>query len=155
MSYRHTGQPREGQRGETPFSLTYREEAIIPAKINLCCARVSGFNPAENSESMLKQLNLLEERRESAIMQLAEYQQKLSQRYNRNVRSREFGVGGLVLQKVVGNTQDINTGKLAPTCEETYRVNAITGIGAYYLEDMDERPLPWPWNVHNLKKLYH
>lgn len=119
MSYRHTGQPREGQRGETPFSLTYREEAIIPVEINLCNARVSGFNPAENSESMLKQLNLLEERRESAIMQLAEYQQKLSQRYNRNVRSREFGVGGLVLRKVVGNTQDINTGKLAPTWEET------------------------------------
>ena len=26
---------------------------------------------------------------------------------------------------------------------------------AYYLEDLDKRPLPRPWNAHNLKKFYH
>ena len=59
--------------GETPFSLTYGAEAIILAEINLCSARVLGFNPAKNSELMLKQLNLLEEHRESATIRLAEY----------------------------------------------------------------------------------
>ena len=49
----------------------------------------------------------------------------------------------------------MNIGKLAPTWEGPYRVTAITSIGAYYLEDLDERPLPRPWNVHNLKKFYH
>ena len=28
----------------------------------------------------------------------------------------------------------------------------MAGSGAYYLEDMEERPLPRPWNVSNLKK---
>ena len=51
--------------------------------------------------------------------------------------------------------QDTNAGKLAPTWEGPYRVTAIVGVGAYYLEDLDERPLPRPWNVHNLKKFYH
>ena len=101
--------------GETPFSLTYGAEAFIPARINLCSARVLGFNLAKNSELMLKQLNLLEECRESATIRLEEYQQKLAQRYNRDVRKREFGVGDLVLRKVVGNTRDVNAGKLAPT----------------------------------------
>ena len=64
--------------GETPFSLTYGVEAIIPAEINLCSARVLGFNLAKNSELMLKQLNLLEEHRELATIRLAEYQQKLA-----------------------------------------------------------------------------
>ena len=74
--------------GETPFSLTYRAEAVILAEVNLCNARVSGFSPAENSELMLAQLNLLEEHRESATIRLAEYQQNLAQRYNKDVRKR-------------------------------------------------------------------
>jgi len=49
--------------------------------------------------------------------------------------------------------QDINVWKLAQTWEGPYRVTAIAG--AYYLEDLDERPLPLPWNVHNLEKFYH
>ena len=126
--------------GETLFSLSYGVEAIIPAEINLYNARVLGFNPTKNSELMLKQLNLLEERQESATIWLAEYQQKLARRYNRDVRRREFGAGDLVLWKLVKNTRDVNTGKLAPTWEGPYRVTAIAGTGAYYLEDLDERP---------------
>ena len=101
--------------GETSFSLTYGTEAVISTEMNLCSAPVSGFNPAENLELMLKQLNLLEERQVSATIRLVEYQQKLSRRYNRDVRKREFGAGDLVLRKVVGNTRDVSAGKLAPT----------------------------------------
>ena len=50
---------------------------------------------------------------------------------------------------------DTNFEKLAQTWEGPYRVTAIAGARAYYLEDLDERPLPWPWNVHNLRKFYH
>ena len=68
--------------GETPFFLTYGVEAVLMAEVNLCSTRVSGFNLTKNSKLMLKQLNLLEERRESATIRLAEYQQKLVRRYN-------------------------------------------------------------------------
>ena len=71
------------------------------------------------------------------------------------MKTREFGVGDLVLRKAVGNMRDTNARKLAPTWEGPYRVTAIAGVGAYYLEDLDERPLPQPWNVYNLKKFYH
>ena len=84
-----------------------------------------------------------------------DYQQKLAQRYNPDMKKREFSAGDLVLQKAVGNAQDVNAGKLAPTWEGPYRVTAIVGAGAYYLEDMEERPLPRPWNVQNLKKFYY
>ena len=124
------------------------------AEVNLCSTRVSGFNLTKNSKLTLKQLNLLEERRESATIRLAEYQQKLVRRYNRGMRKREFGAGDLVLRMVVGNTRDINIGKLALTWDEPFKVTAIVGAKAYYLEDLDERPLPWPWNAHNLKKFY-
>ena len=55
----------------------------------------------------------------------------------------------------MGNMQDTNAEKLVQAWEGLYRVTAIAGAGAYYLEDLNERPLPWPWNVHNLKKFYH
>ena len=100
-AYRTT--PRRST-GETPFSLTYGVEAVILAEVNLCSAQVLGFIPTENSELMLKQLNLLEEYQESVTIRLAEYQQKLARRYNRDVRKREFGARDLVLRKVVGNT---------------------------------------------------
>ena len=104
---------------------------------------------------MTESLNLLEEHREAAAIRLAEYQQKLAWRYNSYVKTREFGAGDLVLRKAVGNMRDSNARKLAPTWEGPYRITAIAGAGVYYLEDLDERPLPWPWNVYNLKKFYH
>ena len=57
---------------------------------------------------------------------------------------REFSAGDLVLRKAVGNMRDTNVGKLAQTWEGPYRVTAIASVGAYYLEDMDEIPLPRP-----------
>ena len=68
---------------------------------------------------------------------------------------REFNAGDLVLRKEVGNMWDTNAKKLAPTWEGSYRVTTIMGARAYYLEDLNERPLPGPWNVHNLKRFYH
>ena len=60
-----------------------------------------------------------------------------------------------MLPKAVRNARDVSARKLAPNWEGPYRVIAITGVGVYYLEDMEERTLPWPWNVQNLKKFYY
>ena len=50
--------------------------------------------------------------------------------------------------------KDHNVVKLVLNWEGPYQVAATAGAGAYYLEDMEERPLPHPWNVCNLKKYY-
>ena len=100
--------------GETSFSLTYGAEAVIPAKVNLCSARVDGFNPAQNDLMMADRLDLLEEYREAATIRLAEYQQNLARHYNRDVKTREFSAGDLVLRRAIGNMRDTNARKLAP-----------------------------------------
>ena len=63
------------------------------------------------------------------------------------MKKREFGVGDLVLWKAVGNARDVSAGKLAPNWEGQYRVTTIAKVGVYSLEDMEEWPLPRPWNV--------
>ena len=60
--------------GETLFSLTYGIEAVILDEVNLCSARVSEFALIESNKLMVKQLDLLEEYRESATIWLVEYQ---------------------------------------------------------------------------------
>jgi len=101
--------------GETLFFLTYGAEVMISTKVNLCSTQVEGFNPTQNEGMMVERLDLLEEYREATTIWLAEYQQKLARRYNWGVKTSEFSAEDLVLRKVVGNMQDANVGKLAPT----------------------------------------
>lgn len=98
---------------ETPFSMTYRAEAVIPIKISLSSIRVTDFLQSNNDNRMVRNLDSLEERRDMASIRLADYQQKLAWGYNRNIRPREFVASDLVLQKVVGNVREQNSGKFA------------------------------------------
>ena len=63
--------------GETPFSLTYEVEAIILLETGFPTIRTSSFNPKDNDEQLTRNLDLIEERRKDAMVQLAYYQQKL------------------------------------------------------------------------------
>ena len=98
--------------GETPFSMTYGVEAVIPLEIGFPMSRTSSFNPNDNDEQLTKSLDLIEEKRENAMVQLAYYQQKLKQGYNANVKLRPLTPGDLVLRKVVGAAKNPAWGKL-------------------------------------------
>ena len=63
--------------GETPFSMTYGVEAVIPLETGFPTLRISLFTLDSNDHLLEKSLDLVEERRESAMVQLAHYQQKL------------------------------------------------------------------------------
>ena len=89
------------------------------------------------------------------MVQLAYYQQKLKQGYDANVKLRPLTLGDLVLRKVVGTTKNSAWGKLGPNQEGPYRITSKTGIGAYFLEDLDKHVVPCPWNVNNLKMYYY
>ena len=73
-TYRTT--PRRST-GETSFSMTYGAEAVIPLETGFPMTRTSSFNPKDNDEQLTKSLDLIEEKRENAMVQLAHYQQKL------------------------------------------------------------------------------
>ena len=146
--------PRRSTR-ETPFSMTYGAEAVIPLETGFPTTRTSLFNPKDNDEQLTRNLDLSEEKRENAMVQLAYYQQKLKQGYDANVKLRPFTFGDLVLCKVVGTAKNPAWRKLGPNWEGPYRNTSQAGIGAYFLEDLDEHVVPRPWNVNNLKMYYY
>ena len=73
-TYRTT--PRRSTK-ETPFSMTYGAEVVILLEIGFLTSRTSSFNSKDNDEQLAKSLDLIEEKRENAMIQLAYYQQKL------------------------------------------------------------------------------
>ena len=141
--------------GETHFSMTYGVEAVIPLETGFPTSRTSSFNPRDNDEQLTKSLDLIEEKRKNAMVQLAYYQQKLKQGYDANVKLKPLTPGDLVLRKVVGAAKNPAWGKLGPNWEGPYRITSKTGIGAYFLEDLDEHVIPCSWNVNNLKRYYY
>ena len=78
------------------------------------------------------------------MVQLAYYQHKLKQGYDINVKLRPLAVGDLMLRKVLGATKNPTWGKLGPNWEGPYRITTVAEIGAYYLEDLDEKPVLHP-----------
>ena len=141
--------------GETPFSMTYRAEAVIPLESGFSTTRTSSFSPKDNDEQLARNLDLIEEKRENAMVQLAHYQQKLKWGYNANVRLRPLTPGDLVLRKVVGTAKNPAWGKLGSNWEGPYRITSNASIGAYFLEDLNEHVISRPWNVNNLKRYYY
>ena len=73
-TYRTT--PRKSTR-ETPFSMTHGAEAVIPLESGFPTMRSSAFTSDGNDELLKRSLELVEERRENARVQLAYYQHKL------------------------------------------------------------------------------
>nr|XP_023922956.1 uncharacterized protein LOC112034372 [Quercus suber] len=140
-TYRTT--PRRST-GETPFSMTYGAEAMIPLEVGFLTLRTSTFTSDGNDELLKKNLDLIDERRKNAMVQLAYYQHKLKQGYDANVRLRPLAPGDLVLRKVLGTTKNPTWRKLGPNWEGPYRITSIAGIGAYYLEDLDEKTVLHP-----------
>ena len=92
--------------------MTYGAEAIIPLETGFPTLRTTSFNPSSNNELLEKSLDFIEERRESAKVQLAYYQHKLKQGYDANVKMRPLVSGDLVLRKVLGTTKNPMWGKL-------------------------------------------
>ena len=89
------------------------------------------------------------------MVQLAYYQHKLKQNYDAKIKLRPLAPSNLVLRKVLGTTKNSAWGKLGPNWEGPYRITLVAGIGAYFLEDLDEQVIPRPWNVNNLKRYYY
>ena len=119
--------------------MTYGAEAVIPLENGFPTMRTSTFTWGGNDELLEKSLDLVEEWRDNAMVQLAYYQHKLKQDYDMNVKLRPLAPGDLVLRKVLGNTKNPAWGKLGPNWEGPYRITSVAGIGAYYLEDLDEK----------------
>ncbi|GKV48228.1 hypothetical protein SLEP1_g55054 [Rubroshorea leprosula] len=140
--------------GETPFSLAYGAEAVIPVEVGLPSARSDCHDDQINRQLLRENLDLVEEAREMARIRNMTHQGSVARFYNKRVRARQFQVGDLVLRKAGLTNTYSHMGKLAPNWEGPYKVVQVNRPGSYILADLNGRQLPFTWNVQNLRKFY-
>ena len=77
---------------ETPFSMTYGSKAIIPFEAGFPTLKTDQFQVDKNDLLHAMSLELIDERREVAMVKMAHYQQKLRQGYDKRVGICKYGI---------------------------------------------------------------
>jgi transposase InsO family protein len=86
--------------GQTPFSLVYGSEVMLPTEVEHKSFRVQHFNEEQSDDSQVDDLTSLEELREAMVIQSAKHQQDMRRYHAQNVSSHSFQVGDFILQKI-------------------------------------------------------
>nr|GEX66501.1 reverse transcriptase domain-containing protein [Tanacetum cinerariifolium] len=143
----------KSSHGDTPFSLTYGTEAVIPIEIEMPTYRTAAVDVVNNNEEIRLNLNLLEERQERAAICEVNAKSKMTKYYNARVSGIAFKPCDFVYRSNDAS-HAVAGGKLGPKWEGPYEVTEALGNGAYKLRSMDGTILPRSWNIENLKRCY-
>src|SRR4030067_457842 len=95
--------------GATPFSLVYGMEPVLPVEVEIMSMRVlmeAELSEAEWCQNRYDQLNLIEEKRMTALCHGQLYQKRMKIDFDKKVRPREFREGDLVLKKILSFQPD-------------------------------------------------
>ncbi|GJZ53075.1 reverse transcriptase domain-containing protein [Tanacetum coccineum] len=115
----------KSSNGDTPFSLTYGTEAIIPAEIGMPTYRITVIDVVHNDDEIRLNLDLLKERRERAAIRKAKAKLKMMRYYNARVRGVTFKPGDYVYRSNE-ESYAMDGGKLGPKWEGPYEVTEST-----------------------------
>ena len=86
-AYRTT---RRTATGETPYSLVFGTEAVLPIEHKLISFRVQYYEPEDNDAKLRASLDLLEERQSRVVEKVAIYKSKIARHFNKKVWIRNF-----------------------------------------------------------------
>jgi len=133
---------------ETPFSLVYGSDAMIPVEIHESSRRFLGFVAEESNEERRVNLDLIDEAREEAKIKAEAVKKRVERQYSSKVKLRQFQVGDLVMRK--GHPYELEN-KLSPKWTGPFRITKGKGNGSYKLETLEGGPIPRSWNAAYLK----
>ncbi|XP_068503643.1 uncharacterized protein [Phaseolus vulgaris] len=133
---------------ETPFSLVYRSDAMIPREIQENSPCFQNFVVEESNEERKVNLDLLDEVREEARMKAKALKRRVEYKYNSKLRLWQFQVADLVMRKAHWYQLER---KLSPKWTGPFRITKALGNGAYNLETLEGDVIPCTWNATNLK----
>nr|GEV72808.1 hypothetical protein [Tanacetum cinerariifolium] len=126
----------KSSHGDTPFSLTYGTEAVIPAEIKMPTYQTAAVDIVHNDEELRLNLDLLEERREHAAICEAKAKLKMIKYYNARVRDVTFRPCDFVYRSNDAS-HAVDGGKLGPMWEGPYEVTEALRDGVYKLRSTD------------------
>ena len=133
---------------ETPFSLVYGSDAMIPVEIHKSSPGFQSIVVEESNEERKVNLDLLDEVREEVRIKADAVKRRVEHQYSSKVKLRQFQVADLVMRKA--HPYELEN-KLSPKWTGPFRVIEARGNGSYKLETLEGGAIPRTWNVANLK----
>ena len=137
----------------SPFAFTYGMEAIIPTEIRMHTLRTK-VPGTPNAETISKDIDMADELREAAAICIESYQQRMTNLYNKHIKSRAFLAGDLVLRRVFEDTIDPTTSKFQPNWEGPNVIVRVGSDESYALNKLNGAPVPRMWNAMHLERYY-
>nr|XP_033512259.1 uncharacterized protein LOC117276943 [Nicotiana tomentosiformis] len=98
--------------GETPYSLVYGTEAVIPVDVGEPSLRYSHESGTINDKSRKQELDEINERRDMAYIRMVAQMQQAERCYNKKSKVRLLKVGHYVLKAKIQASRDLREGKL-------------------------------------------
>ena len=135
----------------SPYFLVYGSEAILPADIAFRAPRVENYDEEQAETVRSEDVDRAEEEHLITCVRTAKYLEGLRRYYNRNIKSRSFTVGDLVLHRKQ-KTEGLH--KLSSPWEGPYVVKDITRPGSYCLCDLDRIDDHNSWHIEHLIHFY-
>ena len=136
---------------ETPFSLVYGCDAMIPVETQESLPRFQNFVAEDSNAERRMNLDLLDEVREEARVKAEVVKRRVECNYNSRMRPRQFRDGDLVMRKAHQYEME---NKLSPKWTGPFRITEALGNGAYRLETLEGGAIPRTWNATHLKLYY-
>ncbi|XP_038695477.1 uncharacterized protein LOC119992757 [Tripterygium wilfordii] len=123
--------------GETPFSLVYGIEVVLPVEVEITSLRIAievGLEERDWINARYEQLNLIEERKMEMLCRGQLYQRRMMRAYDKKVRPQSIEEGDLVLKRIFPPHKD-HRGKWTPNCEGPYVVHRKPERAVYLNKD--------------------
>ena len=142
--------------GETPFSLVYGMEVILPIDVQITSLRIMKEADLGNNEwiqTRLDQLNLIDEKRLATVCHGQMYQKCKIKAFNKKIKLRVYQTGDLLIKRIIlpqGNPR----GKWTLTYEGLFMVKKVFSGGAMILTTMDGKDFPHPVKANIVKNYY-
>ncbi|RRT34347.1 hypothetical protein B296_00041504 [Ensete ventricosum] len=115
--------------GESPYSLAFGTEAVLPPKVVFPTLRVQTHGEEASNQQLRENLDLLEEKHTDAHLRTLAYRRAVTRLYNRRM-------------------------KLAPNYEGPYRIVVVVRDETYTLATIEGRVMSRTWHISNLQKFY-
>lgn len=119
----------------------YRSKAILPTNLHYGSSRTCAFNNKRNELA----------HEDMALLHSSKYQQALRRYHDRNVKTRSFNVGNLVLRRVLA-TKDKQ--KLSPPWEGPYIISRVIRPGSFKQKTIEGQEFTNAWNIAQLRKFH-
>ncbi|XP_043696606.1 uncharacterized protein LOC122647222 [Telopea speciosissima] len=127
--------------GTTPYALTFGHYAILPMEVTMKSLRVARqyeMSPSQYKDSMMAELDDLDEECLLALDRVQAQKAKVAKAYNRTVRPMVFVESDLVLKALLPiGYKDPKFGKWSPTWEGPFVVHQVLKGGAYRLRTVE------------------